>query len=137
MVVDLPKISGRSYAGPGFDEDEVDLIFHALADRTRRDIMGKVSESEQSISDLARQYEMSFAAIQKHVSVLEKASLVTKQVSGRQKIVRNNPDTLHRATEMLARYERIWTQRIDAIGRILDEEPAGRQPSKRRGKDTP
>jgi len=109
-----------------FDEDQVDLIFHALSDRTRRDIMGKVGESEQSISDLARQYEVSFAAIQKHVSVLEKASLVTKRVDGRQKLVQNNPDTLRRATELLAEYERLWTHRIEAIGRILGEEnPTG------------
>ncbi len=105
-----------------FDEEEVDLLFHALSDRTRRDIMGKVSQGGQSISDLARQYEVSFAAIQKHVSVLEKASLVTKELNGRQKIVRNNPETLHRATELLTRYERLWTQRIDAIGQILDQE---------------
>ena len=114
MVVDLPERT--------FDEEEVDLLFHALSDRTRRDIMGKVSVSEQSISDLARQYEVSFAAIQKHVSVLERASLVTKRVSGRQKFVRNNPDTLHRATELLAEYERVWTQRIDAIGQLLEQE---------------
>ena len=105
-----------------FEEDQVDLIFHALSDRTRRDIMGKVGESEQSISDLARQYEVSFAAIQKHVSVLERASLVTKRVDGRQKLVRNNPETLRRATELLGEYERIWTHRIDAISRILEEE---------------
>lgn len=105
-----------------FDEDQIDLVFHALADRTRRDIMNKVSEREQSISDLARQYEVSFAAIQKHVSVLEKASLVTKRVDGRQKLVQNNPETLRRATKLLGEYERIWTHRIDAIGQILDQE---------------
>ncbi|OJU94459.1 MAG: hypothetical protein BGO23_03390 [Solirubrobacterales bacterium 67-14] len=120
MVVGLP--TKPDAAGPEFDEDQVDLIFHALSDRTRRDIMGKVSQSEQSISDLARQYEVSFAAIQKHVSVLEKASLVTKRVDGRQKLVQNNPETLRRATELLAEYERIWTQRINAIGQILGEE---------------
>jgi len=103
-------------------EDEIDLLFHALSDRTRRDIMGKVAMSEQSISGLARQYDVSFAAIQKHVSVLEKASLVTKRTEGRRKLVRNNPDTLRRASELLARYERTWTQRIDAIGQILDRE---------------
>lgn len=120
MVVGLP--TKPEPAGPEFDEDQVDLIFHALSDRTRRDIMGKVSQSEQSISDLARQYEVSFAAIQKHVSVLEKASLVTKRAAGRQKLVQNNPETLRRATELLAEYERIWTHRIDAIGQILGEE---------------
>jgi len=120
MVVGMPTKPDAK--GPGFDEGQVDLIFHALSDRTRRDIMGKVSQGEQSISDLARQYDVSFAAIQKHVSVLEKASLVTKRVNGRQKLVRNNPETLRRATELLAEYERIWTHRIDAIGQILDEE---------------
>lgn len=114
MVVDTPQST--------FREDEVDRIFHALSDRTRRDIMGKVSQREQSISDLARQYEVSFAAIQKHVTVLEKASLVSKRTEGRRRLVRNNPDTLHRATELLAEYERIWTRRIDAIDRILGQE---------------
>ena len=122
MVVDLPERT--------FDEEEVDLLFHALSDRTRRDIMGKVSESEQSISDLARQYEVSFAAIQKHVTVLEKASLVSKRVEGRRKLVRNNPDTLHRATELLARYEQVWTQRINAIGQILEQETPEQRKSK-------
>jgi DNA-binding transcriptional ArsR family regulator len=120
MVVGLPTKPGPKE--PEFDEDQVDLIFHALSDRTRRDIMGKVSQSEQSISDLARQYEVSFAAIQKHVSVLEKAALVSKRVDGRQKLVQNNPETLRRATELLTEYERIWTHRINAIGQILGEE---------------
>jgi len=114
MVVDQPEQI--------LEEEEIDLLFHALSDRTRRDIMGKVSVGEQSVSGLARQYDVSFAAIQKHVAVLEKASLVTKRTEGRRKLVRNNPDTLRRATELLARYERVWTRRIDAIGQILDEE---------------
>lgn len=114
MVVKMPT-------KPEFDEEQVDLIFHALSDRTRRDIMGKVSESEQSISDLARKYEVSFAAIQKHVSVLERAELVTKTEQGRKKFVRNNPDTLRRAAELLSRYEQIWTQRINAIDQLLDQ----------------
>lgn len=99
--------------------------------------MGKVSEGEQSISDLARQYEVSFAAIQKHVSVLERASLIEKRVQGRQKLVRNNAETLHRATELLARYEQVWTRRIEAIGQILEEEKASPQPPKSRGKEQP
>lgn len=134
MVVDLPTRPGS--AGPEFDDDQVDLIFHALSDRTRRDIMDKVSQGEQSISELAGRYEVSFAAIQKHVSVLERASLVTKRTQGRQKMVRNNAETLRRATELLARYERIWTQRIEAIGQILDEQPGESAPEKtqRKGK---
>ncbi len=118
------------------EERETDLLFHALSDRTRRGIMAKAGQREQSISDLARQYEMSFAAIQKHVTVLEKAALVSKRVDGRQKLVTTNPETLKRATELLARYERIWTQRIEAIGRILDEDERESAPEKtqRKGK---
>jgi DNA-binding transcriptional ArsR family regulator len=127
MVFGMASTCGTVRNGQEFDEEQVDLIFHALSDRTRRDIMSKVSESEQSISDLARQYEMSFAAIQKHVSVLERASLVTKQANGRRKLVQNNPETLRRATELLAEYERVWTHRIDAIGRILSDEQERKQ----------
>ena len=129
MVVGLTARGDSAGIGSGsgvLDEGQVDLLFHALSDRTRRDIMSKVSESEQSISDLARQYEVSFAAIQKHVSVLERAELVTKTEQGRRKLVHNNPDTLRRAAELLARYEQVWTQRINAIEQILDQKSEGR-----------
>lgn len=133
MVVGVPPRPGT--LEPEFDEDQVDLIFHALSDRTRRDIMGKVSEGQRSISDLARQYEVSFAAIQKHVSVLERAALIEKRVHGRRKLVRNNAETLHRATVLLARYEQLWTRRIETIGRILEAERADPQPPTSRGKE--
>ncbi len=84
--------------------------------------MGKVGDREQSISSLARQYTVSFAAIQKHVAVLERASLVTKRVKGREKLVCGNVETLRRASLLLARYERIWSHRDDAITRILNED---------------
>jgi len=113
MVVDSPDRQAE-------EERETDLLFHALSDRTRRGIMAKVGAREQSISDLARQYDVSFAAIQKHVSVLEKASLVTKRIDGRQKLVTSNPETLRRATELLARYEKLWTGRIEAIDRLIE-----------------
>lgn len=84
--------------------------------------MAKVGRREQSISDLARQYEMSFAAIQKHVGVLERADLVRKRADGRRKLVTSNPETLKRATELLAGYERLWTGRVAAIERLIDED---------------
>lgn len=104
------------------EEAEADLLFHALADRTRRSIMGKVGEREQSISSLARQYEISFAAVQRHVAVLERAALVTKRAHGREKLVRGNAETLRRASRLLARYERVWRQRDEAITRLLNED---------------
>jgi DNA-binding transcriptional ArsR family regulator len=102
--------------------DNVDRIFQALADATRRDIVDRVLRREQSVSELARQYAMSFAAVQKHVAVLERASLVTKERRGREQIVRGNVDAVHQAARLLGTYEEIWRQRAQRIGSILAEE---------------
>ena len=102
--------------------DEMDRIFHALADATRRDIVMRVLAQEQSISALARRYDMSFAAVQKHVAVLERASLVGKQRHGREQLVHGNADTLHRAAGLLDAYEQIWRHRARGIDDILSED---------------
>ena len=99
--------------------DEVDRIFHALADATRRDILTRTMRREQSVSDLASHYRMSFAAVQKHVAVLERAALVTKQRRGREQIVHGNPPTLRTAAALLDAYEQIWIQRAAQIADIL------------------
>lgn len=103
------------------DEAGVDRLFHALADRTRRDIIAKAMAREYSVSGLAEHYEMSFAAVQKHVAVLERASLVTKEKRGREQIVRANHDGLRRARRLLDEYEMIWRQRADRIAGIFNE----------------
>ena len=97
-------------------------MFHALADSTRRDIIGRVLREEQSVSELARRYEMSFAAVQKHVAVLERAALVHKQRRGREQIVHGNADTLRKAARLLDRYEQLWRHRAQAISDILSED---------------
>jgi DNA-binding transcriptional ArsR family regulator len=97
----------------------VDLIFHALADATRRDILVRAIQREQSVSELAGRYRMSFAAVQKHVAVLERARLVTKQRAGREQIVHSNTSTLRRATDLLDSYERLWFARADRIADLL------------------
>ncbi|MFR9803550.1 ArsR/SmtB family transcription factor [Pseudonocardia sp. RS010] len=102
--------------------DEVDRIFHGLADATRRDIVEQVLREVQSVSTLARRYEMSFAAVQKHVAVLERAALVTKQRRGREQLVHGNPEALRRAARLLEDYERIWRHRVRAIEDILAED---------------
>ena len=84
-------------------DDEVDRIFRALADATRRDIVRRTLVAEASVSELARDYDMSFAAVQKHVAVLEAAELVAKIPRGRERIVRGNPETIRRAQELLGR----------------------------------
>ncbi|MGV0109408.1 ArsR/SmtB family transcription factor [Arthrobacter sp. CP30] len=103
-------------------EDEVDRLFQALADATRRDIVSRVLVAEYSVSGLAEQYAMSFAAVQKHVAVLERASLVIKEKRGREQIVRGRVDAVQRARRLLDEYEHIWRQRIDRIGDLLAED---------------
>jgi DNA-binding transcriptional ArsR family regulator len=100
---------------------DVDRIFRALADRTRRNIFERVLVKGLSVSTLADDYAMSFAAVQKHVGVLERASLVTKQRQGREQIVRGNMPTLQRAAALLDVYEQIWIHRDRQIAEILGE----------------
>ena len=101
------------------DQEQTDRLFQALADATRRDIVSIVLHDEQSVSDLARRYPMSFAAVQKHVAVLERAELVTKQRRGREQLVRGNVDTIQRAHGLLDRLEVVWRERIERFGTVL------------------
>jgi DNA-binding transcriptional ArsR family regulator len=106
---------------------DADRVFHAMADATRRDILTRAIRQEQSVSALAREYEMSFAAVQKHVAVLERAQLITKQRRGREQIVHANTSTLRRAAELLDAFEQLWIQRFNQITELLaGEEGAAR-----------
>ncbi|MEV4901689.1 metalloregulator ArsR/SmtB family transcription factor [Citricoccus sp. NPDC055426] len=111
----------------GLSDDEVDRIFRALADATRRDIVRRTLTEPISVSVLAEDYEMSFAAVQKHVSVLESADLVKKNSKGRQRLVSGDPDTLRRVQRLLDRYEQLWRQRIGRLDVLLADDP-GPQP---------
>jgi DNA-binding transcriptional ArsR family regulator len=104
-------------------EAAADRVFHALADATRRDILARVIHSGQSVSALAQRYPMSFAAVQKHVTVLERAALVTKQRRGREQVVHGDPAALRRAARLLEAYEQIWRHRVEGIEQILANEP--------------
>ena len=101
---------------------DVDRIFHALADATRRDIVRRTLAGEASVSELAGAYAMSFAAVQKHVAVLEGAGLVTKESRGRERLVRADPDTLARARALLDAYAELWRGRIDRLDAVLAED---------------
>lgn len=100
-------------------EAEVDRVFHALATSTRRDILRRTIEREQSVSTLASEYDMSFAAVQKHVAVLEAANLIVKRAEGRERLVRANPEMIARARALLARYEELWRSRIARLDDLL------------------
>lgn len=102
-------------------DDETDRLFQALATATRRDILRRTIEREQSVSALAREYDMSFAAVQKHVAVLEAAHLVIKRAEGRERLVRADPIMIARARALLARYEDLWRARIDRLDALLSQ----------------
>jgi len=106
------------------NDEELDRLFQAFADTTRRDIVRRVTVGEYSVSGLAALYAMSFAAVQKHVAVLERASLVSKEKRGREQIVRANHDGLQRARRLLDEYEVIWRQRAERIADLLAETAA-------------
>ena len=99
----------------------VDTVENAAA--TRRDILRRTIEHEQSISTLAQDYDMSFAAVQKHIGVLEAAGLIIKRAEGRERLVRADPTMIARARALLARYEELWRARIDRLDLLLAATP--------------
>jgi DNA-binding transcriptional ArsR family regulator len=100
---------------------DVDRVFAALADHTRRDIVRRAISGEEGVLELAGHYPMSFAAVQKHVAVLERAGLITKQRRGRRKVVRTNREALLVARRLLDQYEELWRARIDRMHALLAE----------------
>ena len=116
----------------------LDLIFQSLADATRRDMLRRLTRAEQTISALAAPYRISLAAIAKHVNVLERAGLVTKERAGKEKVVRLVPQALKAAENHLSEYEKLWVARYDALESLLIADsdhdrpsPGGRKPWKR------
>lgn len=101
---------------------ELDRLFRALADTTRRDIVARVMAGEAtSVSVLAERYDMSFAAVQKHVAALEEAGLVTKHAQGRERIVRGNPARLAVARTLLTQLEALWINRFSQLDAVLTD----------------
>ena len=98
---------------------DFDRVFAALADATRRDIVRRAIAGEEGVAELADHYPMSFAAVQKHVAVLERAGLVTKQRIGRRKVVRTNLVGLRAAQSLLDQYEELWRGRIDRMTDLI------------------
>lgn len=101
------------------DEDRADAFFHALADRTRRDILRRVLAGEHSVTALAASYDMSFAAVQKHVAVLERAGLLAKRRSGREQLASGDVDAVRSVASMLTELEDVWRGRIDRIDQLI------------------
>jgi DNA-binding transcriptional ArsR family regulator len=112
MVVELREQE------PGQD----DRLFRALSDATRRDIVTRTMAREHSVTELARGYPMSFAAVQKHVAVLERAELVTKRRHGREQLVRGNVEAVRRTHELLDGFEASWRDRLDRFAQVLADD---------------
>jgi len=103
-------------------DEDVNRMFRALADATRRDIVRRTLLAEVSVSQLAEAYDMSFAAVQKHVAVLEEARLVTKEPRGRERMVRGEPERIRQAQRLLDQFEELWRSRVDRLDALLAED---------------
>lgn len=101
---------------------ELDTIFSSLADATRRDILTRVAQAELSVGEIARKYDISFAAISKHLNVLERAQLITKRREGKQQMVALAPGALRNADEYLEQYRQMWEQRFSKLDELIKEE---------------
>jgi DNA-binding transcriptional ArsR family regulator len=102
------------FAPPDFDR-----MFGALADHTRRDIVRRAIDGQEGVAELASHYPMSFAAVQKHIAILERAGLVTKERIGRRKVVRTNLEGLRVARRLLDQYEELWRGRLDRMTELV------------------
>jgi DNA-binding transcriptional ArsR family regulator len=100
---------------------DIDRVFAALADATRRDIVLRAMAGEEGIAELAGHYPMSFAAVQKHVAVLERAGLITKERTGRRKVVRADVEGIRTAQRLLDRYEQLWRGRLDRMSNLIND----------------
>ena len=101
----------------------LDSIFGSLADPTRRDILKRVAKKELSVGEIAKSYRLTFAAISKHLKILEKAKLIVKRREGKQQVVTMVPATIQDAAQFLQIYEKMWNDRLDALEKYLSSFP--------------
>jgi DNA-binding transcriptional ArsR family regulator len=109
---------------------DFDRLFGALADATRRDIVRRAIDGDEGVAELASHYRMSFAAVQKHIAILERAGLVTKVRVGRRKVVHMNLEGLRVARRLLDQYEALWRGRIDRMVELVAEETETEEPDR-------
>jgi DNA-binding transcriptional ArsR family regulator len=103
---------------------ELDTVFHALSDATRRAMLQRLARGEATVGDLAAPHPMSLAAASKHIRVLEEAGLVRRTVRGRSHVCRLEAAPMHAGQEWIRHFERFWTERLDALEALLAEDDA-------------
>jgi DNA-binding transcriptional ArsR family regulator len=103
--------------------EQADEIFGALADATRRDILQRAMRGDLGVSELAAHYPMSFAAVQKHIAVLERAGLVRKRTDGRRRLVTTDMDGLRSVRSLMEEYEALWRGRVERMQELLEQIP--------------
>jgi DNA-binding transcriptional ArsR family regulator len=112
---------------------QLDIVFHALGDTTRRQMLHDLAGGERTVGQLAEPFAISFQAASKHIKALEKAGLVRREVHGRTHLCRLDPGPLASAHQWLSLYERFWTDRLDALERLLRTEDARKSPTPKKG----
>lgn len=115
---------------------QLDTVFHALGDTTRRRMLNALADGEQTVSQLAEPYEMSLAAASKHIKVLENAGLVRREIRGRTHICRLAPQPLGAAHAWLRHYERFWNSRLDVLEQLLRQDDKSQKTPPEEGKQT-
>jgi DNA-binding transcriptional ArsR family regulator len=110
---------------------QLDAVFHALGDPTRRRMLAQLAEGERTVGQLAEPFSISLAAASKHVKALENAGLIRREIRGRTHVCRLEPGPLASAHEWLAFYERFWTDRLNLLDRLLREEDARNRPTRK------
>jgi DNA-binding transcriptional ArsR family regulator len=115
------------------DSLQLDIVFRALGDATRRGMLASLALGEKSVGELAEPFSMSFAGASKHVKVLEDAGLVRREVRGRTHICRLEPGPLASADQWLRYYERFWTGRLDALEQLLRDDDARKARTRKKG----
>lgn len=95
--------------------ERADLVFYALSDATRREVLGRLARGSATVGELAEPFEMSLAAVSKHIKVLERSGLVRQTKQGRTRVCELRPSALATATEIIAYYQRFWARRLDAL----------------------
>lgn len=105
-----------------YQAHDLDGVFHALADPTRRAIIGALADGPKTVGEISRPFDISLPAISKHLKVLERARLVSREVRGREHHCRLNPRSLADARNWLSYYSGFWEERLDALDALLRNE---------------